>query len=65
MSSNNKSQMKGVVIGAVIGAVLTFGAYTILAPSNGGGITSGDAIMLMPVAVLMRVKAPSAYRRMS
>ncbi len=43
MSSNNKSQMKGVVIGAVIGAVVTFGAYTILAPSNNGGSTNGDA----------------------
>ena len=35
--------MKGVVIGAVIGAVVTFGAYTILAPSNNGGSTNGDA----------------------
>ena len=43
MSSNNKSQMKGVVIGAVIGAVVTFGAYTILVPSNDGGSTSGEA----------------------
>ena len=43
MSSNNKSQMKGVVIGAVVGAALTFGAYTILAPTNDGGITSGEA----------------------
>ena len=42
MSSNNKSQMKGVVIGAVIGAVVTFGAYTTLAPTNNGDSTNGE-----------------------
>ena len=35
--------MKGVVIGAVIGAVVTFGAYTTLAPSNNSGSVNGEA----------------------
>jgi len=43
MSSNNQSQIKGIVIGAAIGAVVTLGAYIMLAPSNNGGSTSGDA----------------------
>ena len=43
MSSNNKSQMKGIVIGVVVGAVVTFGAYTALAPLNNTGSTSGEA----------------------
>ena len=40
MSSNNQSQIKGIVIGAAIGAVVTLGAYIMLSPSNNGGSTS-------------------------
>ncbi|PKG77584.1 efflux RND transporter periplasmic adaptor subunit [Shewanella sp. Actino-trap-3] len=43
MSSSNKSQMKGVVIGAVIGAVVTLGAYTAFAPSDQASSAGGES----------------------
>ena len=43
MDSNSKSQMKGVVIGVAIGAIVTFGAYTTLVPSIDGGATGDEA----------------------
>jgi membrane fusion protein, copper/silver efflux system len=42
MSLNNKSPIKGLVIGAVIGSVITLGAYTTFAPSNSAGSTGGE-----------------------
>jgi len=44
MSSNNKSQIKGVVIGAIIGTAVTLGIYTtVFAPSEQGSSLGGDS----------------------